>query len=65
MSARAKYGIGGALYLIAGYFALSLMGAPMEAVNELIVTLVACFAISVGIFLVTLALAEWWVRRHV
>jgi hypothetical protein len=65
MSARAKYALGAPLWLIAGYLGLKLIGAPMDTVRELLVTVAVCFIISVGIFVVTFALAEWWVRRHV
>jgi hypothetical protein len=54
MSARAKYAIGTTLYAVAAYFGLKLMGAPMDAVNELLKTLAFMLGLTAGIFLLPL-----------
>jgi hypothetical protein len=62
MSARAKYATGTVLYAVAAYFGLQLMGAPMDAVNELLKTLAFMFGLTAGIFLLLYGLIDRWVK---
>jgi hypothetical protein len=54
------YSTGSALYLVSGYFALQLMGAPMDAVNELLKVVALSLGFVVGICALLYASANRW-----
>lgn len=56
------YFIGSVLYLTAGYLALYLMGAPMDALRELVLTALAMLGLSVAFFLGFYLLVDRWVK---
>jgi hypothetical protein len=62
VTARTKYAIGAGLYFLAGYYALQLMGAPMDVVNELLKVITLSLLFIVGILLAMYALIDRWAK---
>lgn len=59
---RICYGLGAVLYAIAAYFGLKLMGAPMDAVNELLKVIALSLLFMVGIVGGMYVLIDRWSR---